>query len=897
MPEWRAVIAGRLAAAGHAVDVDVLEELEQHAAAAYEAALADGNGPAEAESRTEALTLLWVADGELLTRRARRPEAVAPPPAGSSWFTGLAPDARYAIRLMGRAPGPAAVAILTMALGVAAATVLFSVAWGVLVKPLPWPDADRLISPEETRQGATRPVPRIMTNATYLAWSDAPTTIEALAAYSPRTVTLSGAGDPQRVRIADATASLFSVMRATPLRGSLFSASDERPGKAVVLSHRLWQRSFGAADNIAGRTIQINGESHVITGVMPRDLAFPDPDTEAWVPFEVLPAAIPGGARIHIFNTVARLKTGATPAQAAAEATARARTTAGAEMALTAMFGSAGLSEVSARPLLEALTADVRDGVLVLLAAVGLLLATATANIAGVQLARAATRRREMAIRATLGASGTRLARQTLMENVLLGLAGGTVGLLLAFMLERTLPSLLPAEFPRIAEITISAPVFLFALGVTLLASLAFGMVPALQARRVNLVASLSAGAASGGAFGRSHTSRARVLIMAIQVAVACVLLVGASLLVRSFVAMAAVDRGYEAANVLTARLASPGGLFTAQRRAAVANAALEALRARPEVEHAGFTNVLPLGESDATVTYAIPPQTAGGEQTRVTTGVRTVSAGYFEAMGIRLIAGRFFAPFDTASSQPVLVVNRAFAEKYPSLGGLGEEVPFRMHGQNAWHVAGMVENIRPGLTDPALPEVFIVHTQAPAGLGIDPTFVIRTSRDPERLIGTLRQLVTHADPSATLESVMTMEQRVMESLSRPRLYAVVLGGFAGFAVLIAGVGLFGVLSYSVTQRSRELGVRAALGARPQDIVRLVVREGLLITLGGAVVGLGAAVVLARWLGSFLFGVETHDLMTFTAVPVILLAVAAVASFVPARRAARADPLEVLRAA
>ena len=896
MPDWGAVIARELQSAGHAVDADVVEELAQHAAAAYEAALGDV-GAAEAEARTNTLIRMWVADGERLKRRARRAAAPAPPPESGSWLTGLGHDVRYAMRLIARTPGPAAVAIVTMAIGVAAATVLFSVAWGVLVKPLPWPDADRLILPEETRQGATRRIPRIITNGTYLAWSEAPATIETLAAYSTRTVTLSGAGDPQRVRIADATASLFAVTRATALRGSLFNAPDEDAANVIVLSHRLWQRSFSGRDDIAGRTIQLNGKAHVITGVMPSGFAFPDPDTEAWVPFKVLPPVIPGGSRIQTFTAIARLKPGSTPLQAADEATARARSAPDGGMALTAMFGSAGEAQVTAKPLLEALTSDVRDGLFVLLAAVGLLLATATANIAGVQLARAATRRREMAVRSALGAGGARLARQTLVENLLMGLAGGGLGLALAVMLERSLPSVLPADFPRTWDIAVGVPVFLFALGVTLVTSLVFGMVPALQATRVNLVVSLTAGASSGSVFGRSRTSRARTLIMGLQVAVACLLLVGASLLIRSFVNMTAVDRGYEASNVLTARLASPGGLFTPQRRTAVASAVLEALRARPDVQQAAFTTVLPLGPSDATMTFSIPPRSSAGDPVRITTGIRVVSPGYFETMGIQLLAGRFFSSSDVATSQAVLVVNRAFAEKYAAIGGAGQQVPVSMYGRDAWQVAGVIQNIRTrvGLTEPVQPEMFVVHSQVPTGLGGEPTLVVRTRGNPELLITPLRQIVAQADPSATIESVMTMERRVMESLSRPRLYAFVLGGFAGFALLLAGVGLFGVMSYSVTQRSRELGVRAALGARPRDIVRLVVREGLVITLGGAVAGIWTAVVLAGWLRSFLFGISTYDPVTFVAVPAILLIVAALASFVPARRAAGADPLTVLK--
>jgi predicted permease len=788
-----------------------------------------------------------------------------------------------------------------MALGIAATTVLFSVTWGVLMKPLPWPDADRLVRLQETRQGATRKLPRVMTNGSFIAWADAPASIDALAAYSPRTMTLTEAGDPQRVTAAAVSASLFPMMRAVPLRGSLFTPADET-ASVVVLSNAFWRRQFGGREDVVGKTIKLDGASYTVAGIIGDDFAFPERDTQAWVPFKVQPVSRPGvqGTMIQVFSAIARLKPGVSPAQAAQEATARGRGAPDPGMTAIAVFGSRGPVEISAEPVLAALTADVREGLLVLLGAVCLLLATATANIAGVQLARAATRRRELAVRAALGAGGGRLARQLLIESITIGILGGIAGLLVAMLINRALPSVLPADFPRINDIAIDVRMAGFAFAVSLLASISFGIVPALQARRLNLVGGLvdDAGAAGGG-FGRSATARTRAVIMAGQVAVACVLLVGASLLIRTFVAMLAVDRGYDSSNVLTARIATPAGLFTNARRSALVTETLAQLRARPDVIAAGITNVIPLGRSEAMMALTLPP--AGGSSTplQVQTSFRSVSPGYFAAMGIPIVEGRAFNEHDTLTSMPVLIVNRTFAKRYLGEHPVGRRLPAALYdGKPDWEVAAVAEDVRTqaSLTDPTQPEMYVSYTQVPGGLTSDPTIAIRTRAEPQTLVPVLRQILATQDQAAAVDAVMTMEQRVMGSLARPRLYAIVLTGFAGFALAIAGVGLFGVLSYSVTQRSKELGVRAALGARPADIVKLVVREGLVITLAGITIGLAAAFVCARWMATFLYQVQTRDATTFLAVPAVLLAMSVVACLVPARRAAKLDPLKVLRA-
>ncbi len=404
--------------------------------------------------------------------------------------------------------------------------------------------------------------------------------------------------------------------------------------------------------------------------------------------------------------------------------------------------------------------------------------------------------------------------------------------------------------------------------------------------------------ASAGAAFNGSATARLRASIMAGQVAVACVLLVGAALLARTFIAMVAVDRGYDAANVLTASIASPEGLFTAQRRTAMVDRTLERLRAHPDVMHAASVNNLPLMAGESMMALTLPPAPGSSEPQQAQTGYRVVSPGYFEAMGIRTVAGRTFTAEDTPTSMPAVIVNRAFAERYLAPNPVGARLPLSLFdGKPDWELVGIVENVRmrASLEEAPGPEMFVAHPQTPDGVTRPPVLVVRTRNSPSALMDDLRQIVRSEEPAAAIESMMTMEERVVGSLARPRLYAVVLIGFATFALAIAGVGLFGVLSYTVAQRSKELGVRVALGARTGQIVGMVVREGLLISAAGIAVGLIMAFFASRALQSFLYGVSPVDAWSYAAVPVVLLLTTAIACAVPARRAARVDPLSVLK--
>jgi putative ABC transport system permease protein len=911
MPDWKQRLHRAFEANGQTSDADVLEELSTHAAASYETLRAEGHAASDAELRVDDLIKIWVQEASDLQRRPKRSPAVRPPAADGAFLTGMMQDLRYGLRLLHRQPGFAAVAIVTMALGVGATTLLFSVAYGVLLKPLPWPDANQLARVTETRQGRTGRVLGTVSNGTFLAWRDHPSTIEDLGGWSTQTATLTGAGDPVRVPIIPTTPSLFRILRTHPFIGRLFNADEgaaNQPG-AVILSYRLWHERFGERPDVVGHVLQLNDRPYAIVGVMPRDFAFPDIETAAWTAWQVPPVVASNGALVGvIFRAIARLRPGATPEQAAAEATARAHGAPDMGVAARALFGAAGPIDVSVVPELQAITADVKPALLVLLAAVALLLITATANVASLQLARATVRRREMAVRAAIGAGQGRIVRQLLIESTIVGLCGGAAGLALAAGFQRLLPWLLPDNFPRLDAVALDIRALSFALAVSILASVACGLLPAWHTLRRNLVETLSEdGVASISGAIRSPAARTRAVIMVGQVAIACLLLVGATLLTRSFVAMARADRGYDPVNVLTARLPLPPG-FPAERRGQMLETLVERLRALPGVTHAAYSTGLPFVSPGGFVAFNMRSPRNPDVEIEVQATQRLVSPDYFAAMRLRLIDGRTLSAGDTAAMPPVIVVNRTFARQYLGDDPIGVRIPLRGPRAGALRFAteqadveivGVVDDMRQDGLDAALqPEIFASLTQVLASSvrNADPILVIRTTADPTTYVPTLRGLVHEQASALALDSVMTMEDRVMTSLERPRLYAVVLGWFGTFALLVAGVGLFGVVSFSVAQRTREIGVRSALGAQSHDIIGLVLRQVLWIVGIGMIVGLGAALAGARSLSAFLYGISPHDRVTFVLVPIVIITIAAVACLVPARRAAKVDPLIALRA-
>jgi putative ABC transport system permease protein len=895
--DWKARIQDALGAP--LLDDDVLEELAQHAAATYASARAEGCEPAEAERRVAQQIDAWTANPALLRRRPKREPAILPPGSSGAGLGSVAQDARYAWRLLRRQPAYAALVIATMALGIAATTVLGSVAYGVLLKPLPWADAPRLVRLYENRQGSTRRFRPMMTNGTYREWRDTtPATLDAMGAWSVDQVTITGNGAAERLRIAAVTPGLLSMLRATPAVGRAFAPGEEEPGRPpiLILSHGLWQQRFGGRPDVVGQTIRLDTTTYTIVGVMPVSFAFPDRETRAWAPFYIQPTTTPGkeGHTISMFQAVGRLRDAVTPQQAAAEGTARGRAAPNPGVVAMAVFGSNGPVEVSVVPLLDALTGDVKPAILILLAAVVLLLVTATANVASLQLARATGRRRELAIRAALGAARRRLVRQTLVENLLLGLLGGIAGLALAALMHRALPALLPVDFPRLDDLAFDLRIQAFAIAVSIAAGLGCGILPALHVAGADVVPALvedSLAPVGGGL--RSRIARARAAIMTAQIAIACVLLVGALLLMRSFVGMMNADLGYDFTNVLTARVVLPDGEYAPARRIETLDQIVARMVATPGVTRVAYATVMPFTSGETLSSF--PLKKLDGGSIQVQSGVRFVSPGYFAALGQRVLEGREFNAQDTRTGPPVVIANREFSRKYLEGRALGWTTPGRAH-EAARSIVGVVEDAaRRSVTDTPQPELYFPAAQQEI-LYTDINLIVRTTSEPRSMVASLRSIVDEAAPAAPLESIMTMEDRLASSLSKPRLYAVLLGTFAMFALAIAGVGLFGVLSYSVAQRSREIGVRTALGAQVRDIIGLVVGQSMAIAGAGLVVGLVASFWITRALQGFLYGVTPHDIVSFAVVAAILTVVSAVASIVPARRAATVDPAKVLRA-
>ncbi len=817
-------------------------------------------------------------------------------------------DARYGWRVLKREPGFALVAMLTIALGVGATTTLFSVANGVLLKPLPWADSERLVRLTETRQGKPARIRGTITNGTFLAWYKDSAVLDGIGAYSTNMVTAaSGDGEPARVQVGNVTASMFAVLKARPILGRLFDDSDAPmagtgqmpPLGSVILSYGLWREWFGGRDDALGKSIDLDGTRVSIVGVMPREFAFPDAETRAWTP-RGMPSVLfeGGGQRLQIFSALARMKPGVTPTQVGIEGTARARSAPDPGLAAVGMFGSSAPPEISAQPAVEALIADVRPAILLLLAAVVLLMAAATANVASLQLARAMTRRREIAVRAAIGAGTGRLTQQLLVESGLIGVGGAAAGIAVVFALHRALPSILPADFPRVDAVAIDGRVLLFAVATALATSMACGLLPAFQVRRLELTEALADGSAGAtGGMWRSRTGRWRAVIMAGQVTVACVLLVGAALLARSFTALMHADRGYDPANVLSARIDLPQS-YTAPRRVVFLDTLVERLKGVPGVAHVAAGNSLPFVSNGGVFAFSMPSPTDPAVKQQVQTSTRVVGPDYFQALRLRMLQGRPLAETDSSVSRPVIVVNRTFAQRYLGQTPIGARVPMPFgDGKPDCDVVGIVEDMRQSdVTEAHTPEIFASYRQMSNRLVRASMFVVaRTTGDPETLIPSLRAAVREQDRMLVVDSIMTLDERMLTSLARPKTYATLLGAFALCALAIAGVGLFGVLSYGVAQRVREIGVRTALGAQPADIIALVLRHGMMMAGGGIVVGLGTALATARVLSSFLYGVTAYDAASFVAVAIVLAAVVALACIVPARRAARVDPLTALR--
>jgi len=799
-------------------------------------------------------------------------------------------DIRCGVRMLRKNPGFTAVAVLTLALGIGANTAIFSVVYGVLLKPLPYPEPDQLVQLRADWSGSPSTV---IGSSTFVQVKAQSQSLARIAAYSGGDMTLTGAGAAEQVVAGAVTADFFPLLGVQPAWGRNFTRQEDTPNgpKAAILGHGLWQSRFGGDADVVGRTITLNEQSYTVVGILPARFQYPE-QLQLWIPLalgETGAALAKYGEGMILLKAIARLKPGVTLSQAQAEL----RTIAQREQSPQPDEAPV----VSLVTLHEQVVGNVRGALFVLLGAVALVLLIACANVANLQLARAAARQREMAVRAALGARRLQVARQLLTESVLLSLAGGGLGLLLAFWGVRALGQWSGASLPSMHGIGIDMWVLAFTLGVSVITGLAFGLSPAVQAWRTDVNAALKEEAHSdtGG-----HRNWLRYLLVASEVALALVLLIGAGLLIKSFSRLMEVNPGFRTDGVLTFQVTLTGEKSSPQTVNFVEQM-VERLKALPGVQAAAATDSLPLTDLARIGVAEIegqPPidfsKVTRGEVTPVSRP--TVTHDYFNAMGISVKNGRAFTSQDARPPAGSVIVNEAFERHFfPGESAVGKRI--RLHPSPAearWQtVVGVVGNVRQsGLAGDVMPVVYSPDLEDMDGAM---SFVIRTTEEPARLASAVRPALAEVEPNQPLYNLMTMEQRLANTTTSRRLNTALLGSFAAVALLLAVVGIYGVMSYAVTQRTREIGMRVALGAQPGHVMRFVMGQGMRVVLIGAGIGLVGALTLTRVLRSLLFEVRTTDPATFVCVTLLLSAVALLACYLPARRAAKTDPMVALR--
>ena len=805
---------------------------------------------------------------------------------------GIGSDIRFALRTLRNNPAFAAVAILTLALGIGANTAIFSVVNGVLLRPLYFPQPERLVQvwQGELVNGALERGPVSAVNLD--DWRSRRRMIADMGGYFYREgmsgTDLTGVGEPQRISAAFVTPGFWNTLGVAPLLGRVPRDEEMVRGandRLVVLGYDFWQREFGGASSVVGRRVQLGGESYEIVGVMPQSFRFPAPAVQMYIPYSTIPdGAIPRLRGVRILDVVARMKPGVTVGQANAEMNAITR-------GLAEQYPEdKTLGAAAVEPLRDSIVGSVRGGLLVLLGAVGFVLMIAAVNLASLLLARATARERELAIRVALGAGRGRLIRQLFTESLCLAILGGALGLVIAVAGERFLVQLASGQLPRVDDITLDYRVLAFTAIVSLLTGVAFGFVPALRASTPALQQSLREGTrGSTAASGRLRNS----LVVA-EVALAVVLAIGAGLMMRSFTNLLQVDLGF----VPDHRVAVNFTISTARHQSGaemrqVYHDILEKVRTVPGVIAAGAIRDLPFRGDGETIGFVPPGVTPGPGGQLPTATLMFTSDGFFNAMGIPLIAGRDLSPLDRQGAPIALVVNQALAKKYfPGVNPVGQTITFG--DTNHFRIVGLVGDVHQGAVDetPA-PRIYASVYQI---FRVKTNLVVRTQADPATMIKRIEDAVRSVDREQTFTGAFTLDDVVGEAVARPRLLTVLLGLFGAMGLILGALGIYGVLSYIVTQRTREIGVRVALGAKTRDVLAMFVGRGLRLATIGVLLGLVAAVVLTRLMQSVLYGVTPTDPLTFASVGVGLLAVAAVASWVPARRAARVDPMVALRA-
>jgi putative ABC transport system permease protein len=806
----------------------------------------------------------------------------------------LIKDVRYGIRSLLKRPGFSAIAVITLALGIGANTAIFSLVNAVLLRPLPFNNPDQLVMiwEDAAYAGFPRNTPSAADYADVKSQNDVFTDV---AAMDQRTFNLTGDGEPQKIEARGVTANFFPVLGVRPAAGRWFVADEDKPGASnvVILSNALWQQRYGGQSNIVGRELLLNGQKYSVAGVMPPTFQFLDSNVGIWVPIAFTPEQLASRGR-HYLTVVARMKPGVTFAQADTEVRTIHQRIAHDNPE------SAGRLAGYAMPLRDQVAGDVRRPLYVLLAAVGFVLLIACANIANLLLSRVASRRREMALRAAIGASRGSIIRQLLIESLLLSSAGAVSGLLLAFLSFFFLQKLIPDGLLGASSLRLDLPVLGFTLLVTLLTAVIFGLAPAFQAARVDLNDALKQGGRSGL---NASGNRLRGAMVVVEVSLAVVLLVGAGLLIQSLMNLRGQYAAMRPESVLTMRTVLSRGKYSQQsQRLSFYKQVLDRVRTLPGVVSAGYTTSVPLAWKGGTNGFSIEGRsveqaTAGG--LAYDANHRQVSAEYLKAMGVQIVQGRSFTEGDNEQSVPVAIINQAMAHTYwPGENAIGKrfklgdpddkEVPWL----TIVGIAGDVHNM--GVDEPVKPEMYFPYQQ-----GIEPFYtprdlVIRTSVDPLSIAAAATNEIHQVDPEQPVSNIRTMQQVLSEETTWRELGMTLLTIFAGLALLLAMLGIYGVLAYFVTQHTQEIGVRMALGAQRRNILSLVLRRGMSLVVIGVAIGLAAAFALTRLMAGLVFGVKLGDPLTYGIVAVMLLIVATIACLIPAQRATKVNPLTAL---
>jgi putative ABC transport system permease protein len=809
-------------------------------------------------------------------------------------FGDLSQDLRFGVRMLLKNPGFTVVAVLALALGIGANSAIFSVVNTVLLRPLPYQDPERLMMVWEDRSksGFPRDTPAA---GNFTDWRDQSQAFEGMAAIASQSFNLTGTGEPERIDGKRVSANLFQLLGVEPQLGRAFLPEEDQPGgnRVAVMSHGLWQRRFGSDPNLVGQALTLNGASYTVVGVMPPHFQFPSHTDELWVPIAFTQQEAANRGR-HFLQVIARTKPGVTLEQAQTELnTIAARL----QQQYPNTNNNVGAAVV---PLHEQVVGDIKPALLILLGAVGFVLLIACANVANLLLARAAVRQKEITIRIALGASRLRLIRQFLTESILLAALGGAVGLLLSLWGVGLLRTFIPENISQAASITIDAKVLGFTLLVSLLTGLIFGLAPATQTSNFNLNETLKEGGRDSAAGSRGNRIRG-VLVIA-EVAVSLILLIGAGLLINSFMRLRQLDPGFRADNLLTMQIVLPELKYPDQARRSVFYTELVSrIEALPGVKSAALANWIPLVRQGDSIGISVEgqPDPAPGQGQRPSVVTRVVSPHYFQTMGIQLLQGRGFVEQDKADAPAVAIVSEAMARRFwPGQDPLGKRItpgPATSTSPDDWiTVVGVAKDVRQFelVADPK-PQMYMSYVQA--GFFAPRHLVVSTSVEPLGLAAAVRKTVWEIDKDQPVSNIRTMDEVLSESIARQRFSMLLLGIFAAVALVLAAVGIYGVMSYSVAQRTREIGIRMALGAQRSDVLKLTVGGGLKLVLIGVAIGLTVAFLLTRVMSSLLFGVSATDPTTFIIISLVLIGVALLASYIPARRATKIDPMVALR--